>query len=149
MPLEFGDVVLVPFPFTDQTASKKRPAVIVSGLAYNQVKPDVVVMAVTSQFRPSPSPGEVWIVQWQAAGLLKPSAIKPVFATLEQRLIIRQLGKLAAADQMADCATLRRIFSTPMQNRSPSHCRGPISATTDRVRRGRGPSRLRPPCRAA
>ena len=76
----------MPFPFTDQTASKKRPAVIVSNLAYNQAKPDVVVMAVTSQFRPSPSLGEVWIAQWQAAGLLKPSAIKPVFATLEQRL---------------------------------------------------------------
>jgi mRNA interferase MazF len=24
----FGDVVLVPFPFTDQTATKKRPAVV-------------------------------------------------------------------------------------------------------------------------
>ena len=28
MPFEFGDVVLVPFPFTSQVASKKRPAVI-------------------------------------------------------------------------------------------------------------------------
>ncbi|MEH2305953.1 hypothetical protein [Nostoc sp.] len=27
---EFGDVVLVPFPFTDQTTTKKRPAVVVS-----------------------------------------------------------------------------------------------------------------------
>jgi mRNA interferase MazF len=26
---EFGDVVLVPFPFTDQSASKKRPAVLI------------------------------------------------------------------------------------------------------------------------
>ena len=75
MPFEFGDVVLVPFPFTDQTTSKQRLAVVVSNLSYNQVKPDVVVMAVTSQFRPSPSLGEVWIDQWQRAGLLKPSAV--------------------------------------------------------------------------
>jgi mRNA interferase MazF len=99
MPFEFGDVVLVPFPFTDQTASKRRPAVIVSNLAHNQVKPDFVVMAVTSQFHPRRALGEVWVGQWQAAGLLKPSAIKPVFATIEQGLIIRPLGKLADADR--------------------------------------------------
>ena len=33
MPFELGDVVLVPFPFTSQTATKKRPAVIVKELA--------------------------------------------------------------------------------------------------------------------
>lgn len=38
---------------------------------------------------------------WQAAGLVKPSAIKPVFATLEQGLILRQLGSLTADDQAA------------------------------------------------
>ncbi len=99
MAFEFGDIVLVPFPFTDQKASKRRPAVIVSNTAYNHAKPDVVVMAVTSQFRPNLTLGEVWIDEWRTAGLLKPSAIKPVFATLEQGLIIRQLGKLTASDQ--------------------------------------------------
>ena len=96
MPFEFGDVVLVPFPFTNQAASKKRPAVVVSNRVYNVARLDVVVMAITSQFL-----GEVWLGQWQTAGLLKPSAVKPVFATLEQALVIRQLGTLAAADQAA------------------------------------------------
>jgi mRNA interferase MazF len=82
MPFEFGDVVLVPFPFTSQAASKKRPAAVVSNRAYNIARPDVVVMAITSQRRPSPAPGEIWVGEWQAAGLLKPSAVKPVFATL-------------------------------------------------------------------
>lgn len=58
-------------------------------------------MAVTSQLRAAVALGEVRISQWQAAGLLKPSTIKPVFTTIEQRLVIRRLGKLAAADQTA------------------------------------------------
>ena len=36
---EFGDVVLVPFPFTDQTTTKKRPAVVVSSDAYHRDRP--------------------------------------------------------------------------------------------------------------
>ena len=99
MPFEFGDIVLVPFPFTDQTASKQRPAVVVSNRAYNAARPDVVVMAVTSQLRPSPAFGEVWIGEWRQAGLIKPSAIKPVFATIEQRMVVRKLGTLRAGDQ--------------------------------------------------
>lgn len=99
MPYSFGDIVLVPFPFTSQAASKQRPAVIVSSSPYNQAKPDIILMAITSQFRPSPALGEVWLQDWRAAGLLKPSAIKPVLATLEQALIIRQLGTLTHADQ--------------------------------------------------
>jgi mRNA-degrading endonuclease toxin of MazEF toxin-antitoxin module len=50
--LAFGDVVLVPFPFTSQAASKQRPAVVVSSRAYGVERPDVVMMAITSQLRP-------------------------------------------------------------------------------------------------
>jgi mRNA interferase MazF len=99
MPYEFGDVVLVPFPFTSQTNSKKRPAVIVSSAPYNRTRPDVIVMAVTSQIHVAVA--EAKIAQWQVAGLLKPSVIKPVLATLEQNSVIRQLGSLTAHDQDA------------------------------------------------
>jgi mRNA interferase MazF len=51
----FGDVVLVPFPFTDQSGSKKRPAVIVSSDEYQTQRRDLVIMAITSQIRPRPS----------------------------------------------------------------------------------------------
>jgi mRNA interferase MazF len=62
---------------------------------------DAVIMAITSRLDPLSGPGEVWIGQWQAANLLKPSAIKPVFATLEQSLLLRQLGTLQTGDQAA------------------------------------------------
>jgi hypothetical protein len=64
-------------------------------------------MAVTSQLRASAALGEVWVQEWKAAGLLKPSAIKPIFATLEQALVIRQLGALHATDREA----LRRAIA--------------------------------------
>ncbi len=34
----FGDIVLVPSPFTDQSGAKKRPAVVVGGAAHNQTR---------------------------------------------------------------------------------------------------------------
>jgi mRNA interferase MazF len=49
MPYEFGDVVLVRFPFTNQMAFKQRPAVVISNRAYNTARPDAVIMAITSQ----------------------------------------------------------------------------------------------------
>lgn len=110
MPYDFGTVVLLPFPFTNQSASKRRPAVIVSVAAYNAARPDVVVMAVTSQLRPAPEFGEVWIGQWRLAGLLKPSAIKPVFATIEQGLIIRPLGSLGSDDRDSLREAITRIL---------------------------------------
>jgi mRNA interferase MazF len=67
---EFGDIVLVPFPFTDQSATKKRPAVVISSAAYNAERPDLIIMAVTSQIRPTSTIGEVAIQGWQSAGLL-------------------------------------------------------------------------------
>jgi mRNA interferase MazF len=45
MPFEFGDVVLLPFPFTSHAASKKRPAVVVSNARYVATRPDIVAMA--------------------------------------------------------------------------------------------------------
>lgn len=107
MPYDFGDVVLVRFPFTNQAAFKQRPAVVVSGRAYNLSRPDVVIMAITSQFQSLPGLGEVHITQWKSANLLKPSSIKPVFATLEQSLILKTLGRLDLPDQ----ADLRRAIN--------------------------------------
>ena len=67
-------------------------------------------MAITSQLRPIAGLGEVWISQWQAANLLKPSVIKLVFATLEQNLVRRRLGALHEDDQSA----LRRAIAATL-----------------------------------
>lgn len=105
---EFGDIILIPFPFTDQTTTKKRPAVVVSSTTYHRSRPDVILMAITSQIKPSPSFGEVTVAHWKTAGLIKPSVIKPIFTTVEKGLIIRSLGKL----QQDDRQTLQKVLHT-------------------------------------
>jgi mRNA interferase MazF len=107
MPLRFGDVIVVPFPFTDQSATKKRPALVVSSDAYQRERPDLILMAITSQVRPAATVGEIAVVHWQAAGLLKPSIIKPLLTTIEARLMLRQLGSLHADD----VAALRKVLA--------------------------------------
>lgn len=44
-----GDIVLVSFPFTDLSSAKKRPALIVSPDAFNDLQQDLVLVAITSQ----------------------------------------------------------------------------------------------------
>lgn len=95
---ERGDIVLVPFPFSNQTATKKRPAVVISSSLYNEKTNDIVIIAVTSKVEINTAVGECLIVEWQSAGLLKPSAVKPAISTIEQVLVLKKLGSLSAND---------------------------------------------------
>lgn len=97
----FGDVVLVPFPFSNQTGIKKRPAVIVSSRDYNTSREDVLILAITSQAHTTHDYATFCINDWKPAGLLKPSYAKPVLTTLEQSLVIRSMGHLSTTDQRA------------------------------------------------
>jgi mRNA interferase MazF len=107
---EFGDILLVPFPFTDQSTTKKRPAVVVSSSAYNLERPDLILLAVTSQVRPGTGFGECPVGHWQKAGLLKPSVIKPVVTTIERNLVLRKLGRLHEEDRRALLELLQKIL---------------------------------------
>jgi mRNA interferase MazF len=107
---EFGDVILVPFPFTDQTTSKKRPAVVVSSAGYHRERPDLIIMAVTGQMKPAATFGEVIVAQWKDSGLLKPSVIKPVLTTVEKSLVLRKLGRLQKEELQALQEALRDIL---------------------------------------
>jgi mRNA interferase MazF len=109
---KFGDIILVPFPFTDQTTSKKRPAVVVSSNTYHREHPDVIIMAITSQLRAFTKLGEKTVTFWKESGLLKPSTIKPVVATIENRLIIKKLGSLQGSDLEDLVEILQTILGT-------------------------------------
>lgn len=103
---KFGDIVLVPFPFTDQTESKRRPAIVVSSDPYQRARPDLILMSLTTQVSPKARFGVAPLDQWREAGLPAPSFLKPVLFTIEKSLVIKTLGRLREKDR----STLRGIL---------------------------------------
>ena len=105
----FGDVILVPFPFTDQSTTKQRPAVVISSNRYNTERPDLILLAITSQVRASLAFGEALVADWQTAGLIKPSVFKPLITTIEQVLVIKRLGNLSTNDKTVLRTVIEKI----------------------------------------
>lgn len=58
-------------------------------------------MAITSQFKPVQTVGEVAVQHWQAAGLIKPSVLKPLITTIDRGLVLRVMGSLHEDDRTA------------------------------------------------
>lgn len=108
-----GDIVVVRFPFTDQVGVKQRPAVVASTVDYNANRPDVVLLAITSQIKQPLGFAEAMIADWKTAGLLKPSVFKPVIFTAEQQLIRKSLGRLSSADHETLQSVLDAMLCSP------------------------------------
>ena len=92
-----GDVVLVPFPFTDLRAAKQRPALVISPDPFNSSHDDLLVAAITSQIPAALSGDEVLIppTDLTACGLPKPSISKTLkLVTLHRLLVVRCIGSL-------------------------------------------------------
>lgn len=67
-------------------------------------------MAITSQIRRPLAFGEYVLKDWQQAGLLKPSMLKPLIATLEQTQIVKVMGQLSVTDQQGLEKALQAIL---------------------------------------
>jgi mRNA interferase MazF len=96
--LRRGDVVLVPFDFSDRSGSKWRPAAVISSDRYNQETPDVLIASITGNLNAIHHPGDHRLADWQAAGLLKPSLLQAKLATVEAPIVGRRLGSLSPSD---------------------------------------------------
>lgn len=97
-PCRPGDVVLLPFPFTDLSTTKQRPALVISSEAFNNRQRDVLVVAITSQIPVTLNPEEHCLSSedQRVAGLPKPSIVKcGKLLTIDQRLIRKTLGRLS------------------------------------------------------
>jgi mRNA interferase MazF len=106
-------VVVVPFPFTDQNASKRRPALVLSNTAFNTSVGHSVLAMITSA-KNSNWLLDVEISDLACAGLSSPSIIRMKLFTLDNRLIIRKAGILADSDQQAAIKAFNQLFDVNM-----------------------------------
>ena len=91
------DVVVVPFPFTERPGAKRRPAVVLSNREFNRHGHTILAMITTRAHRPWP--GDTEIADLEASGLEVPCIIRLKLFTLDNRLVLRRLGRLSAADR--------------------------------------------------
>ena len=101
-----GTVVVVPFLYTDQSKTKRRPALILSGRTFNQNGHSLIAMITTSGSWPLDI-----AFDWASAGLSTASIIRLKLFTLDNRLLIRILGKLKEHDLETVERNFQRMLS--------------------------------------
>ena len=101
----FGDIVLLQFPFTDATGSKKRPALIL----LDTLDGDIIVCRITSQIKTSNF--DIELTDWNTEGLKLFSIVRlHKIATLENSLIEKKLGELSSKDKKSVIEKIREIL---------------------------------------
>jgi len=93
-----GDIVLVPFPFTDSSTLKKRPALVISVRWFNSIKGDHILVGITASFQPDNLDADMIHIRGREltdTSLYDESVIKAgsIF-TVNTKLIIHKIGRL-------------------------------------------------------
>ncbi len=110
MAFQRGDVVLIPFPYTDLSATKARPTVVVSVPEYQDARGDLILAYLTSQTAPYDAEFDYLLEDWAAAGLLKPTLMRACLAVVNERLVQYQVGTLSARDMTEVNKRLQRAL---------------------------------------
>jgi mRNA interferase MazF len=96
MTLESGEIVLVPFPYSNQQSAKQRPALVLSSSDFNS-GPDAVLCAITSNLQNSDRSILINQSDMAKGNLLLPSRIKPgKLVSVEQSVIRKSVGRVSA-----------------------------------------------------
>ena len=95
-----NDIILVRYPFSDLSAAKVRPAVVVSAPHVSQ---DIFIVPLTSK-TVSLIAGEFSLLDWTEARLNVPTAVKRGLYTIHEDLVVKAIGRLSRrdADQLQD-----------------------------------------------
>ena len=108
-PYSKHDVILIRYPFSDLSAVKVRPAIIVSA---PHVSSDIMIVPLTSRIT-SLLAGEFVLADWVAAGLNVATAVKRGLYTFHETLVIKTLGHLVTADSDQVERSLREWLGIP------------------------------------
>ena len=102
---DFGDVVLIRFPFSDGRKSVQRPALVL----YDNRDLDLLLCRVTT--KPYNSKTDFKFLDWKGAGLLKTFYVRlGKMATLEKGMVNRRLGNLGHSDSAQAKEILKAMF---------------------------------------
>ena len=104
------DVVVVPFPFTDKAAVKRRPALVLSNVRAFNARAAHSVMAMITSATENPWPHDTIIADLKSAGLSVPCVLRFKLFTIDNRLVIRRAGKLAKADRESVSKAMRAVL---------------------------------------
>ncbi|MFD2190970.1 type II toxin-antitoxin system PemK/MazF family toxin [Pistricoccus aurantiacus] len=109
MSFEAFDVVVVPFPFTDKTTTKRRPALVLSSAEFNQTVSQAVMAMITSA-KNSAWPLDMEIQDLDIAGLPSSSIVRMKLFTLDTRLVLRKAGHLGEKDRQRITSILQQLL---------------------------------------
>ena len=86
-----GDVVVVPFPFSDLTQAKRRPALVVSVLEGD----DLILSQITSQFVKDSYAISIEGKDFEEGGLKQKSNVRPNrLFTADTHIVLYRIGNL-------------------------------------------------------
>lgn len=101
-----GDIILIPFPFTDLSGIKNRPAIILVEGQY-----DITVSFITSQIKWKEE-FDVKVTPSPENGLKKTSLIRlSKIETIDKELVIGKLGEISDSKLIEINSSLIKIFS--------------------------------------
>lgn len=110
MTFEPFDVVVLPFPFTDKSTTKSRPALIISSADFND-RHDQYLLAMITSARHSEWPSDVRLQDWRAAGLSVACRVRLKLFTLDKAVVLRGVGALTTHDRGAVARALSECIA--------------------------------------
>lgn len=110
-----GEIVLVPFPYSDLSGSKKRPVLVVSNDFYNASFPDIVVAVITSKTtKPDAYSLTLESKDIEVGQLPEPSLIRAhKLFTIDQSRILKRFSTLGEAKLREALFLLKQLFDHP------------------------------------